>query len=213
MKSLYLLSIIYLILSCRPAAQKPDQPEFEGIIVYSISVNSNNLEVFSNEELRNNFGDTVTFYYKAGKYRMSFNGKDLSEVYYLSDKNNEYTLRKGIDTLFYGNCSVKNDELKDVDEVKNVDTILGYSCDRIKVIGDKYSRTYTYSTSLYLDPIHYENYVLGFANEYYSQAKAPFLAYTYEGRVFSTRYRASRIEEKQLDDKLFELPELPLKSY
>lgn len=213
MKPYHILVTVYLILSCKPQTKETKQPEFEGIIVYSISVNSNNLEVYSNEELRNIYGDSTTFYFKAGKYRMSFNGKDLSEVYYLSDKNIEYTLRKGIDTLFYGDCSVKNDELKDVEEIENTDTVLGLPCNQIRVIGEKYSRTFVYSPTLYLDPIHYKNYILGFGNEYSSRAKAPFLAYFYEGRAFSTKYRAVRIEEKQLDDKLFELPVLPQKTF
>ncbi|HCS21148.1 MAG TPA: hypothetical protein DIW47_11420 [Bacteroidetes bacterium] len=214
MSRFFLLLTIYLFPGCQSDTKEADvQSEFEGVIVYTVSTNSNNLEVFSNEELRNNFGDTVTFYYKAGKYRMSFNGKDLSEAFYFSDKNIEYTLRRGIDTLFYGDCSVNNDELKEVEERENVDTLLGLPCDQVRVKGEKYSRTYVYSPTLYLDPVHFKNHVLGFANEYYSRAKAPFLAYTYEGRVFSTHYRAIRIQEKVLQDSLFELPGLPQKRY
>lgn len=95
--------------------------------------------------------------------------------------------------------------LRDVEESKNTDTILGHTCNSIRVISNKNSRTFVYSPTLYLDPVHYDKYVWGHANEYYSRAKAPYLAYTYEGKYFTTVYRAVRIEEKQLDDSLFEL--------
>jgi hypothetical protein len=109
MKNYLAILIVTLLLGCNSHGQN-NKVEFEGTILYSVTVKSKNADVISDEEVQDSFGDSLIFYFKRGKYRMSFNGKDLSDVYYFTDSNVEYTLRNNIDTLFYGDCSKVIDE-------------------------------------------------------------------------------------------------------
>lgn len=212
MRIFYLIIATTLLLACSSYVPKT-KVEFEGVITYSISARSKNYNAFSDDEIQSYFGDSVIVYYKKGKLRMTFNGKDLNEVYYFSDSNIEYTLRNGIDTLFYGDCSQAIDKFEKLTTFDTPEKLLGLECKGVEITSDISTRTYLYSENHFINPKYFENYHAGNSDKYYANAQAPFLSYVYDGTAFQTSYRVIKLESKQLDDHIFELPSLPKEKF
>src|SRR5690242_2658481 len=84
------------VCSAQDVDQWEDPLEFEGIIRYSIALYSKIKDV-PDKVYQDVYGHTLVLYFKHGRWRMSFDGDDLNEVFYFANENIEYTKRKGID--------------------------------------------------------------------------------------------------------------------
>lgn len=209
-------TLLYICIAATACSTAPladlEQEEFEGIIRYKITVRSKS-EVMTSDQFQADFGRELTFYYKQGQCRMSFGGEDLQEVWYNPTNLTEYTLRKGIDSLFTGKVDTVLAELEYVDENDGEETLLGLSCNCVSIETNKYTRRLCYSPSLYLDPTHFAKYTAANYDRYYAIAHSPFLKQEYIGKSFEYTYTVAAIEPGPLDDSLFELPHLPLTKF
>lgn len=192
--------------------EKKDKKEFIGTITYSIKIESKKPKV-SSKELNSLYGDEMILDIKNGNYKMSFNGKDLKEIYYLKSLNTEYTLRRKEDTLysvFFG----KEDRI--LKSSKIIDTIIIIAQRQCKILINELEEVkniYYYDPTLHLNPTNFKNYKFSYGNIYYENAKAPWLKYEFYGTSFNLVYIAMKIEEKELNDKIFDLPDLPKVSW
>jgi hypothetical protein len=210
------LTLASLMLATIPLAcssQVDDQPqpatEFEGIIRYSIELSSKT-EGTPDKVFQDIYGHVLVLYFKHGRWRMSFDGDDLNEVFYFADENVEYTKRKGIDTLFTQKCdSAYREQWLDVSEQREAMTVLDKTCNCVVLRSDRYTRTLCYSPTLYIDPKPFAAYRTDHLNEYYQRARAPFLYCKYDGSHFGYVYTATSIEPQPLADSVFDLPDLP----
>jgi hypothetical protein len=196
-------------LACNERMASSTKEEFEGVITYFVEVNAPAGSVYSKEELADIYGDTLRIFFKPGKWRMMFNGKDISDSYYFSEFNSECTLRRGVDSLFVNDCSVAFDKLVRTDSFNTSQKILNHNCSGYKIENERNTRVYLYSTDYYMNGDLMRNFVSGNLNRYYSFANAPFLFYEYKGKYLETIYRAIDIKPMKLDEGIFALPDLP----
>ncbi|MBL7944236.1 MAG: hypothetical protein JNM00_15825 [Flavobacteriales bacterium] len=197
------------LLTCNETMYSSPKEEFEGVITYSVEVNALSGSLFSMEELAEMYGDTLRIFFKPGKWRMMFNGKDISDSYYFSESNSECTLRRGVDTLFVNDCSVSFDKLIRTDSFSTSQKILNHNCKGFEIENERNTRVYLYSTDYYMNGDLIRNFVSGNLNRYYSFANAPFLFYEYKGKFFETKYKAIDIKPMKLDERIFAFPDLP----
>ncbi|MFN0201890.1 MAG: hypothetical protein ACKVTZ_10230 [Bacteroidia bacterium] len=157
----------------------------------------------------------MRMYIKAGNVKYNYNGNDIKSTYQLVD-GKDYSLRKGIDSLFVIPLDVEKKTLVKNERNPNDETIMGRVCDKIVHQLDEEgiitSNIYWFDTEIYSNPDNYRNVKFSFKNVYISEAQSPWLQFIYDGNSFSIKYTATKIEEKALDDSEFRLPNLPQKN-
>ena len=204
---------IFLIAGITFSSFKAQEKQsFEGIIVYRIDVQSKTPNI-STENLQKLYGKQISISIQGNKYRMSYSGLDLKEVFYLGSTNKQYAVRNDIDTLFTTNCTEEKRQL--VSSVITAETavVLGHKC---RVLTNNLGATqnkYWFDSSIYIDPSNFKNHQFGYFNVYYEKAKSPYLKYIYNGTNFSLTYTAISIQEKKLSGSVFQLPNFPQKGF
>lgn len=184
--------------------------EFEGIIYYKTTVLSKT-EDFTTPALLDVYGDSMTLYYKKGNYKMVFNGKEVKEIYYLKEKNMQYTVRVGVDTLFYSLCENEFRTIVSSTYTSNAGKVMKRKCNMIvNDLGDSKNH-YWFDPSVYVDPANFKKHVFGYVNMYFEKAQAYWLKYKYEGVFFDLTHTATKIKKMKIDDRTFELPNFPEK--
>ncbi|MGZ4117713.1 MAG: hypothetical protein ACXVPY_09540, partial [Bacteroidia bacterium] len=159
--------------------------------------------------LKNSFGSEMILYRKNGNYKTSNNGNDLKNVYYLKSTNTEYTLRKKADTLYTLSFDKEDRVLKSSKIIDTTVIVAGRKCKIFETeIGDV-KNLYYFDPSLYIDPENYKNCKFSYMNLYYEKTRSPWIKYEYHGKNFNYTYTATKIEEKELDNTIFELPKFP----
>jgi PBP1b-binding outer membrane lipoprotein LpoB len=211
MKRVIILVILIAIISCCSNVADTHKKEFEGIIKYTTKLESKTSRI-TTDKLQQLYGDTMIVYIKNGNYKMTYNGVDVKDIYYLNNKNNQYTYRKGIDTLFVTDCNKENRKLISSEFRKEKENIINRQCKAlINNLGDT-KNNYWFDTSIYVNPEHFKSHKFGYVNMYYQKANSPWLKYLYEGKNFNLTHTAVEIREIPLNDKVFELPNLPFGS-
>jgi hypothetical protein len=209
-----------LVISCASIfpPKNTQKKEFEGIIRYKLTTLSKTQNVTSTF-LQEIYGDTMTMFIKDGNYRMSYNGIDVQDIYYLTKENEEYTIRKNSDTLYFSPCDIENRPLISSESIDDEILVLNRKCRKIintiGAIKDENwgvaKNIYWYDPELYINPEHFKDRKISYVNLYYDKAHSPWLKYEFEGAVFNLDYTAIQVEEKVLSQNLFDLPKLPRK--
>lgn len=205
-----LIPILILVFGCNTSAVKneKDKKEFEGKVTYLVRLKSLQEDV-PTSFYQQSFGDTMVLWHKNGKTRNSFNGRDVADIYYDPETNMEYTLRKGIDTLYANSCAKAIDDLKASHEGEGTERILNRECKKFTNQVGEIKYHYWFDPGLYVDPGHYKDREFGYLNVYYERCRAICLKYYHEGVRFDMTYEAIRVEEMELPDSIFSLPDLP----
>ena len=189
-----------------------EKQSFEGTIVYRIDAQSKTPNI-STENLQKLYGKQMALSIQGNKYRMSYSGLDLKEVFYLGSTNKQYALRNDIDTLFITNCTEENRQLVSPKITSGTAVILGHKC---RVLTNNLGTTqnqYWFDSSIYINPSNFKNHKFGYFSVYYEKAKSPYIKYIYNGTNFSLTYTAISIQEKKLSSSVFQLPQLPQKGF
>jgi hypothetical protein len=209
-KHLFIISTIALLsFASISFIQEKGNKEFIGVITYSVQVESKNTKL-PVEVLKNGFGTQMVLYRKNGNYKICNNGNDLKDVYYLKTTNTEYTLRKKADTLYTLTFDKEERSLKSSKIIDTTVIVAGRKCKIFEAVIDDIKYLYYFDPSLYLDPQNYKNCKTSYLNLYYEKAKSPWIKYEYHGKNFNYIYTATKIEEKELDNAIFELPKFPM---
>jgi hypothetical protein len=207
--------IIYVLLlgtSCfeKTNSQLTEKKEFEGKIIYEVSVESK-MKDFTSKELQEIYGTKMTKFFKSGNFKMSFNGKDINTIFYLNDENKEYNYRNGIDTLFVTSYDNETRKLISAEFQKEKQKILNRECKFLIHDMGKTKNYYWFDPAIYMNPKNYEKCKFSFADKYFKQAKSPWLKYIYSGENFTLTYTAIEIIEERIEDSVFVFPEFPKK--
>ena len=183
---LYLIMKYFFIISCLltasifSACKLQEKQSFEGIIVYHIDVKSNTPNI-STENLQKMFGKRMALSIQGNNYRMSYDGLDLKEEFYLGATNKQYTLRNGIDTLFTTNCAEEKRQLVSTIAPLKTAVIMGHTCHEIINNLGTSQNHYWFDPGIYINPSNFKNHKFGYFNVYYNKAKSPYLKYVYNG--------------------------------
>ncbi len=203
------LACMLIIFSLLFVAAK-DKREFEGKIYYATTVLSKT-EDFPTAALQDVYGDSMTLYYKNGNYKMVFNGKEVKEIYYLKEKNMQYTVRVGVDTLFYSLCENEFRTIVSSTYTANAGKVMKRKCNMIvNDLGDS-KNYYWFDPAVYVNPANFSKHVFGYVNMYFEKAQAYWLKYKYEGVFFDLTHTATKIKKIKIEDQTFELPKFPEK--
>lgn len=214
MKRLHSFLLIFVCISFLTQCKNSDsnKKEFEGVVIYSLNVKSKIPNVDS-REIQRNFGNAMIYTYKNGNYKMEFNGPDSPTIYYLAKNNHQYTIFPDGDTLWTSDCTLEPSKLLRFEVKKKKVNILGTDCQMIEseLEGDlKY--TYFFDPKRYVNPEHFKNHKMGYVNQFYKSGKGLILQYKREGNSFDLMQTAVKVEEKEIDPQVFNLPGLPQKS-
>ncbi|WP_460550875.1 hypothetical protein [Hymenobacter daeguensis] len=203
----------FLLAGITISSFKPQEKQsFEGTIVYRIDAQSKTPNI-STENLQKLYGKQMALSIQGNKYRMSYSGLDLKEVFYLGSTNKQYALRNDIDTLFITNCTEEKRQLVSSTITTGTAVILSHKCRLLTNNLGTTQNQYWFDSSIYIDPSNFKNHKFGYFNVYYEKAKSPYLKYVYNGANFSLTYTAISIQEKKLSSNVFQLPKLPQKGF
>lgn len=209
MKNRVLVGILFVFIFSN-GAKKP-RKEFEGIITYSTVVESKTEHV-TTAALQSAYGDVMTLFYKNGNYKMTFNGNDIKAMYYLKEKNTQYEVRQGIDTLYVSPCGTEMRGLISSVLQKKAGKVLNRKCNLIiNNIGDAKNH-YWYDPDMYVNPEHFKNHIYGHVNVYFEKAQAFWIKYRFEAVFMDLSHTATKIEWAKVPDSVFVLPPFPEKS-
>ncbi len=175
---------------------------FEGKISYKVSITDETGNSINSKEI----GDELYYYIKDGKYINKTNGTpEFKEIYDGRD-----TIYSYLDSKLVEKRSIKNNlegEVIELHREANVDTILGYGCDKLTITNSKFSFEYYYNRSLRLDHNAFKNHHDNHLNVPYKETKSlPLKVIVYQSDL-TLEYIAYKVERKELDNEIFVIPD------
>jgi hypothetical protein len=199
-----LLLMFYLITYSQPK-------EFEGVVIYKVEVKSK-IPGISDRTRRNvlALGDSVTTFIKRGNYRQL---SGISDVYMISKMQKVFLRFKGIDTLFYMDYSFDTSRLLNVKRTDEQKLIKGFDCKSLTVETSTGTYKYFYAPSLYLNPEYDRNNTIGRYDIFAKETSSVWLAQSGEFSSYNLTETCIGIEQKKIEDAVFELPALPQKPF
>lgn len=203
----FLLLLFYF--SCLQSFSQ--QKEFEGVLNYKVEIKSK-VPVFSDNVMKGILakGNFMTGYIKEGNYRQSSGG---NEIYFINASQKAYYKFKNVDTLYFLDYSTDIFPVPSVSKLKEEVTIAKYPCNAIELKTEESNTKYFYAPSLYINPAHDENNKIGGYNALIKETSAVWLSSIEESKTYSEKITATRIEQKEIDKSVFDLPNLPLKIF
>ena len=183
------------------------QKDFEGIITYKVGLKSKTEDI-SEKVLKNNLAldKEVVIYLKHGNYLFR---TGICDQYSNPAKEMIYVKFNGIDTLYYLAYNSDTSTLLGVKKLPEEKTIAGNLCKSILVETAGSSKKYFYAPGLYMNPEYDRNYKIGRVDVYTRETSSIWLASYEENETYSLSYECTRLEKKELEDNVFDLPKLP----
>ena len=183
--------------------------EFEGIINYKLVVKNPMPELMSDSLWTARVGKTTSnhkYYYKGSNYKNVIDKKKL-QIY--KPKSNEiynYTIEK--DTVFTNilNASKSIDSLKSIEKSDEIETILGYKCQKLIFKSKLAETTYYYSSELNIPAVNYINHHYGNWYEYLKETNSLPLKIIVRNKFLYMEMTAINLELKNLSIDEFKLP-------
>ncbi len=216
MKKIILLPLVAVLFSSFNLKKKEllKKKEFIGKITYSIDTYSKKPDIISQNRLASLYGDKMIIYIKKGDILRDYNGLDISKVYILKSTNKEYSKRNHVDSLYVMSLDSSAEKLISMKKRDSVFVIARHPCQSLIIeTGNSpthtFRNTYYYDKDLYVDPSDYKNRKFGYTNLYYETAKAQWLKYVLETENCIITYTAIEIEETDVDDSMFVVPNFP----
>jgi len=208
-----MLLIFVIFSSCKNSKIAVDTKEFEGIVIYEV-IATPNLPSLSKETIQNHYGNKMTYYYKEGKSKMEYSGKNAPTIFYLGSENKQFTFFEKADTLLETECSIESSKLISSKILPREEKILNINC---KILENKtedgHTYTYCFDESRYINPKHFEKHTFLNVNVAHQKTKGLFLKCHFSGVAFDLTQKAIKIIPTSLKDEEFELPPLPRKLF
>lgn len=180
---------------------------FEGYIEYKIEYTPKSNSI-TEKDLIDSGGDSTKTYYKNGYYLDICDSQFMSYQLFRHDKNAIFHKKRiESDTLVKVSTIANKNEKFEFEIHKNVDTILGYLCDKLIVNDSNVKTTYYYSSKLSIDPAFYKNLTVMNKNKIVEIMKSCYLRFVHENEYFIADAIAVKVKREVLNDKIFEIPE------
>lgn len=183
------------------------QPEFEGSYAYKSEVSSLSKDI-SMQSVKNILlvNDSTVGWYKKG------NEKQVSErlqVITIPAKKRVYVVFKGIDSLYYRDFDSGLGNPENIQKDASVKKVNGIDCENISYTLSGEQKKIYYAPSLYINPEHSRENKIG-ANNILGKEMRGFRVETItSGATYKLVESCYRIKAEPIDDKMFELPNLP----
>jgi len=201
-------SLLANILCVAMLAQSKD---FEGVAVYKVDITSKTEGVKDKIwKTMLALGDSVVVFIKQGNYKRS---SGMSDEYQISKDEKAYLKFKGIDTLFYVDYSSDTTGLVNVLKTGEQKNIMGFECKSINITTPSSTTKYFFSPSLHLNPEYDKNNKIGRYDVYTKETESVWLAQYEENKSYALSQTCTRLEQKSIDETIFELPKLPQKKF
>jgi len=186
------------------------QKYFEGNIVYKVSMRSK-MEKISDKDVHKMLaeGDQVTVAIKNGNYRRT---SEYSDNFLIYKDQRSYVKFKSIDTLYYLDYASDPVEVTGITKADSVFTINHYRC-KVITLPTKYATyRYYYTDSLRNNPIYDTGMVYSIYGPYSRATGGAVYLWSRSELAFASQTDSCiRIEQKSIDDHVFDLPALPRK--
>ncbi|GEM_PF-4891717 len=212
-----LATFIIILLTSFISESKSQSQVFEGIVVYNTTVvpsENNDIPAEQFKIMFKNMSNVSNLYLKGNNYKLV--GIDPK-----TNKPGEVALGSSETGMVFNFTSGQNDVgvVKDLKKMnlpepvitRNNDeplTIMGKKCYSVTIEYENISKTTIYFSDDYkIDTETYKNNPIGFFDYLYRTGAIPLKIYSTEGdSVYTIVYTAVDINEKSIDDKVFELP-------
>ena len=190
---------------------------FEGVITYDVEFILLDEDMEYKDYFLQKYGSSTKMYFnQEGDFLRKYEGsgpQGLDFYLYRHETNMFYIKMKHKDTLFYYEMNRNTLDFVKQEEGES-EEILGEKCKYITFVGrdetgEVVTQKYHYSGNPYYDPELFEDYKEFFTDKIYAITKSPYRKLELDNESFRVIYTANKIEEKDLDDDLFELPDLP----
>ena len=205
-----LMILLFVNFSCSNLSK-----EFEGTIVYSISISNSNPNV-KTELLEEMYGKKQVFYYKEGYFKWELDTTTPLTTYNPIENINYLQFRP--DSLYLQRGSTIVEKITTLSFLKK-EKILDYSCNGLyfesnpvdtTLLFKQRKRVYFYNSNFPVDPLHFVNCNFNNLNEVYSKIKAIPLKIVEDFDGLKITYTAISIEQRSIDKNTFKIyPNLP----
>jgi hypothetical protein len=188
------------------------QPYFEGTLTYHVSVQSkfDNLSERDAEKVLAS-GGTLTVDCKNGNYRQE--GPYVEEITIVKDKK-AYVKFPKLDTLYYIDFPTDTSGLQGVQKTDSIFRVAGYACKAITLRTINYTNRYYYTETLRNNPAWEMENTIGYNHVRARETGAAVnLWERSENAVGIITDSCIRVEQKSIDDHVFDLPALPMKKF
>jgi len=209
--SICLLLLLTILNSCNKhetAKAETDAPDFEGRIEYRLKFIPNTGKNIDTLKLREEFGEKSTFIIKQGAIRRTNESQQMALQLYLPKENRLYYTNKAQpEILFFYQCDKAGNKDFTSKVIKNADTILGYSCDKL-VYTDEFGQKidYYFASELKMDPKYTKQYSFLNKNKIAEIMKSVFLRQEYKTADYTLITEAIKVEKTKIDDHEFDKP-------
>jgi Gram-negative bacterial TonB protein C-terminal len=188
------------------------QPYFEGTLVYQVSVQSkaDNLSEQDAEKVLA-AGGTLTVICKNGNF---WQKNPYEEAITIAKDKKVYVKFPKLDTLYYIDFPTDTSDLKEVRKTDSIFMVNGYACKAITLRTSNYTNRYYYTEMLRNNPALEMENTLGYHHVYARETGASVnLWERSEYALGIVTDSCIRIEQKSIDDHVFDLPVLPMKKF
>lgn len=202
-----LLTFIYPGIRC--FAQ---QKYFEGNLIYRVSVKSK-IDYLSDKNAHKivAVGDMLTVAIKNGNYRQT---SEYADVFTIRKDKKAYIKFRKIDTLYYLDYSSDTSRVTDVVKTDSVLKVDNYLCKAITIKTSNSTKRFYYSDSFRNNPAYDQDNTIDHYNLYSRETGGAIYLLTHSEYSFAVQTDSCiRIEQKNIDDHVFDLPALPLKDF
>ena len=192
------------------------QKSFEGTIKFKSEIMTTNLSKPDfKEKLERKYGDSlIVFYSQNGNLKRKYlNSGDLGNDFQIfnAKKGMLYLKNKNSVKIDSGNVKI-NSIIKLIHKKKiSNEYIMNLDCECYEYVGlSKFNQniTLTYCFSKLTPKIDFklfENHNDFFLNEFFQSSERPYLKFSIETEKFKITYFATKMEEKNIDNKIFEI--------
>ncbi|MEO8854525.1 MAG: hypothetical protein ABI359_12150 [Ginsengibacter sp.] len=194
----------FLLMTLNSIGQS--QKNFEGEIIYQFDFISKMPKVDS-KMIKNIVGSGSTLSFKQGNYRHDYDGGIVEFDIYNKEDNKAYFKKRNNDTIYWSDCSLPGNKIKNFKFASKKETILGIDCDQLIIEYEKKSEIHYYnSDSIITNPAWFKNFKTNGENLIDEKEKSIFLKSESDFDGFTMISIADKISRHKIDEKIFKIP-------
>ncbi len=211
-KNLCLIMALALVAGCSGGS---DEEYFEGVVSLRVDVEAHGQQI-PPRALHWFFGRYMTWFVKDGDYVIRFSESNQKAVWYRADENREYQLRSCDDHVTWTSADAPISDITSVTKLDETREIAGYTAHGLEVRSRADDGTisvtrYWYVPELKVNPEWFSaNRTLGW-DQVYQHIDSLIVGSEEESDLVSVRRFATRIEAREVADRLLELPDMDIR--
>lgn len=208
MKIFWVTMVLGFLAGCSGGS---DEEYFEGVVSIRVDAEAH-AEGIPPQALHWFFGRYLTWFVKDGNYVIRFGDSNQEAIWYRADENREYQLRSCDDFVTWTSADEPIVEVVSVTKLDETREIAGYTANGLEVRNRADDGTvtvmrYWYVPELRVDPEWFSaNRTLGW-DQIYQHIDSLIVGTEEESDFVSVRRFATRIEARDVADRLLELPD------